>query len=101
MFQLILSWAPQMNFDMFASHLNNKFPRFASISVAPGCSTIDAFSVDWNSCVPYCFPPRNQYLRSMEYIRVTGVKESHFIIPLERTAMWYPVMLKLLVGKIK
>ena len=29
-FSLVLSWAPEMNFDLFASHLNNKFPQFCS-----------------------------------------------------------------------
>ena len=47
-FQLVQKLAPDMDFDLFASHLNNKFLDFCSWHPTPGCSHVDAFTFDWN-----------------------------------------------------
>ena len=98
-FNMIKNWAPDMNFDLFASHLNNKFPHFCSWMPTPGCSHVDAFTFDWNSKICYCFPPSSLYLKCFDHIRTAKVTRVYFIVPWHQTAVWFPLMLNLLVGE--
>ena len=54
--QLDCKWGPHP-IDRFASHFNAQAPRFNSKFMSPGCSVIDAFSMDWRGennllCLP-------------------------------------------------
>ena len=96
-FQIIQSLAPDMNFDLFASHLNHKFPDFCSWYPTPGAHHIDAFTFDWDSKICYCFPPSSLYLKTFDHIRTRRVKKVYCVIPWQETNIWFPVMLSLLV----
>ena len=63
----------------------------------PGCSHVDAFTYDWNLIVPYCFPPFSLYLKCFNHIRTARVHKAYFIIPWHPTAVWFPLMLSMLV----
>ena len=97
-FQIIRSLAPDMNFDLFASHLNHKFPEFCSWYATLGAHHIDAFTFDWDSKICYCFPPSSLYLKTFDHIRTRRVKRVYCIIPWQETAVWFPIMLSLLVA---
>ena len=99
-FNLLKSLAPEMNFDLFASHLNNKFPDFCSWFPTPGAHHVDAFTFDWDSRICYCFPPSSLYLKTFDYIRTRRVKRVYCVIPWQETAVWFPVMLSLLLPSI-
>jgi hypothetical protein len=47
-FNEIITCFPEVNIDMFASRLNNKLDVYCSWQPDPGCSYVDAFSVDWS-----------------------------------------------------
>ena len=96
-FQIIKSLEPHMDYDLFASHLSNKFPDFCSWFPTPGCHHTDAFTFDWNSRICYCFPPSSLYLKCFDHIRTSRVERVYFIIPWQETAVWFPLMLNLLV----
>ena len=96
-FQIVKSLAPDMDYDLFASHLNNKFPDFCSWFPTPGCHHTDAFTFDWNSRVCYCFPPSSLYLKCFDYIRTSRVERVYFVVPWQETAVWFPLMINLLV----
>ena len=99
-FQIIRSLAPDMNFDLFASHLNHKFPEFCSWYATLGAHHIDAFTFDWDSKICYCFPPSSLYLKTFDHIKTRRVKRVYCIIPWQETAVWFPVMLSLLVAPL-
>ena len=85
-----------MNFDLFASHLNNKYPDFCSYTRQPGAFHINAFTFDWNSKICYCFPPFRILGQCMEEIKKQDVQNIYFVIPSWRTAIWFPQMIELL-----
>ena len=97
MFDLIKKRVPTLNFDLFSSHLNNQLKDFASFSFAPGCSVINAFTFDWNLRTCYAFPCRNLYLKCFTYVKTLPVSSVYFIVPWERTAVFFPLMKELLV----
>ena len=43
--------------DLFASSLNNQFPRYAAYKPDPNAEIIDAFTMQWGSLKFYAFPP--------------------------------------------
>ena len=53
----ILSQHPELNIDLFATRLNHKLPTYCSWKPDPGCSCIDAFSVNWGTYKIYAFCP--------------------------------------------
>ena len=97
-FDSLLLLVPDMEMDLFASHLNNKLPMFCSWYPTPGCAATDAFSYDWNSKICFCFPPVSLYLKSFDFVRTRKVKRVYFVVPWHKTAVWFPLMLNLLVG---
>ena len=96
-FARIKSLAPEIEFDLFASHLNNKLPQFCSWQPAPGSSHIDAFTFDWNSKICYCFPPFSLLGRCLEEIKKQQVHSIYLLVPWWKTAIWFPSMLEMLV----
>ena len=48
-FQEIISVYPELNIDPFASRLNNQLDVYCSSKPDPGCTYVDAFSIDWSN----------------------------------------------------
>ena len=81
-----------MNFDLFSSHLSNKFLRFASWFATPRCEIVNCFSFDWNSVIGYAFPPTSLLLKSLAYVKISRVSSVFFMIPMFYNAVWYLLM---------
>ena len=96
-FKTILPLIKQCNFDLFASHVNAKFPAFCSWYPNPGASHIDAFTLDWNSHRCYAFPPFRLLPRCLSYIRNHRVKDITFLVPYMLGQIWFPDLLQLVV----
>jgi len=56
-FQEITAEYPELTIDLFATRLNHKFEAYCSWKPDPGCSFVDAFSIDWHTFNFYAFPP--------------------------------------------
>jgi hypothetical protein len=93
-FKKILDWVGfELNFDLFASSSNAKFPRFAARFAEWGHKEwINAFALDWSSLgeVWACPPPGLvvPVLRQFVRQKATGV----LMVPRWRTAKYWPVL---------
>ena len=56
-FDRVLRRYPTLEIDLFASHLNNKLPRYVSWLPDENSSHCDAFCLDWSKFYSYAFPP--------------------------------------------
>ena len=56
-FQEITSVYPELNTDLFASRLNNQLDVHCSWKPGPGCTYLDAFSIDWSNFNFFAYPP--------------------------------------------
>ena len=69
MFKKLIEHFPGLEIDLFASHLNNKLPRYVSWLSDAKATYCDAFSLDWSKFYAYAFPPFNligKVLRKVE-----------------------------------
>ena len=96
-FQILKAKTPQMSYDLFATNISAKYSQFCSRIPTPNCSAVDAFTLDWCKHIHYAFPPFSLLNRCFEYLRSLRVPSIFFVIPWIRTAVWFPVMLDLLV----
>ena len=53
----IFSTFPELNIDLFASRLNNQLDTYCSWKPDPGCTHVDAFSINWSNFNFFAFPP--------------------------------------------
>jgi hypothetical protein len=56
-FEKICSKVYQPNVDLFASRLNYQLKPFVSWLPDPDAFAIDAFTMNWQGWLIYCFPP--------------------------------------------
>ena len=56
--------------DCFASRLNTQLPKYFSYKPDPYAYLIDAFSVHWQFCKCYLFPPFSLIDRTLQKIRM-------------------------------
>ena len=98
-FEDILSQYPELNIDLFATMLNHKLPTYCSWKPDPGCSYIDAFSVNWGTYRFYAFPPFSlipRFLQKISQDRAKGI----LLVPLWPTRSWLPIVLQLLYNQL-
>ena len=67
-FQEIVSVYPELNIDLFASRLNNQLDVYCSWKPDPGCTYVDAFSIDWSNFNFFAFPPFSLIPRCVQKI---------------------------------
>ena len=92
--------APEMSFDMFSSNLNAKFKKFMAREYCPGCTEVNAFNgFNWANQVAYCFPPFSLIGKCLNYVVAHRVPKIYFMVPWQRTAVWFPKLQELMVGK--
>lgn len=92
-FDKIMLRHPGLDFDMFASRLNNQINSYCSWHADPSSSHIDAFTMNWKGHQFYAFPPFSLLPRCLQKIsqdRAQGV----LIAPLWPTQTWFPVLLQ-------
>lgn len=85
-----------LNFDLFASRLNNKLPLYASWKPDPGAKLCDSLSFDWASVKGYAFPPFaliGKVLRKVNHDKCSLV----IVVPEWPSQHWFPMLLKMLV----
>ena len=84
--------------DLFANRLNHQLPQFLSWKPDPEAMAIDAFSVGWNKWNNvYIFPPFSLIQRALRKLEQEEA-EALFILPNWPTAVWYPQMMRMLIG---
>ena len=89
MFDIIISCFPELDIDMFASRLNNKLDRYCAWHPDPGCTYVDAFTVDWSNHNFYAFPPFSLISRCLSKI-LQDKAQGIMIVPLWPTQPWFP-----------
>ena len=75
--------------DLFASRLNHQFERYMSRRPDPHACVVDAFTVNWQNSVFYCFPPFSLIPRVLNKIKTdqaTGI----LVVPAWPTQIFYP-----------
>ena len=55
--QIKATWINPPNIDLFASHLNHKFPLYMSAAPDPCAVAQDALTQSWDGLTAYAFPP--------------------------------------------
>ena len=93
LFDEILLRHPGLDFDLFASRLNNQISSYCSWQADPNSTHADAFTMNWNGHKFYASPPFSllpRCLQKMSQDRAQGV----LIAPLWPTQMWFPVLLQ-------
>jgi len=97
-FQEILSVYPELNIDLFASRLNNQLDVYCSLKPDPGCTYVDAFSIDWSNFNFFAFPPFSLIPRCVQKI-LQDKAQGILLIPVWPTQTWFPLVLQLLYSQ--
>ena len=97
-FNIITKTFGQPEIDLFASRINAKCVRYISWYKDPGSEVVDAFTITWTNFKFYAFPPFSLILRVINKI-VADKAEGIIVVPNWCSQPWYPLYLKLLVGK--
>ena len=82
----------------FTTRNNIKCSRFASWKPEREASFIDAFTMCWSEFYFYAFPPFAMILKALSKIK----KEKAYgiiVVPRWKTQPWFPLFLRLAVGK--
>ena len=79
--------------DLIATRLNSKLQKHVSWKPDPGSLSIDAFSISWNYCYSYCFPPFGWIWKVINKIR-RKCRLALLITPLLPTQGWFPAILR-------
>ena len=86
-----------IEFDLFASRLNNKHEKYASWKPDPNATFIDCFSRPWTNLKFYAFPPFSMVLRTI--MKVDRDSASGILVcPVWPTQAWFPKLVKMLVA---
>lgn len=82
--------------DRFASHLNNKVPRFNSRYWCPGCEAVDAMSTPWKGELNFLCPPIRMIPAVLRKCQLEEA-EAILIAPVWRAQPWFQTLQSLLV----
>ena len=91
----IISEFPELNIDLFASRLNNKLDIYCSWKPDPGCSYVDAFSIDWSKFNYFAFPPFSLIPKCVQKI-IQDKAQGILLVPVWPTQTWFLLILQLL-----
>lgn len=67
-FHKIVSSFGQPNIDLFATRTNTKCVKYVSCKPDPYAFNIDAFTINWEPCFFYSFPPFSLILKTLNKI---------------------------------
>ena len=93
-FQQVVTQLGPIEFDLFASRLNNQVPKYSSWMPDPGAKVCDAFSFSWNGLNAYAFPPFaliSKVLRKVEQERCSIV----LVVPDWPSQPWFPKFMRM------
>lgn len=89
----IFSTFPELNIDVFASRLNNQLDTYCSWKPDPGCTYVDAFSINWSNFNFFAFPPFSLIPKCVQKI-IQDKAKAILLIPLWPTQTWFPLVLQ-------
>ena len=92
-FDEILLRHPGLDFDLFASRLNNQTSSYCSWQADPNSTHVDAFTMNWNGHKFYGFPPFSLLPRCLQKMS-QDLAQGVLIAPLWPTQTWFPVLLQ-------
>ncbi|CAK1578331.1 unnamed protein product [Parnassius mnemosyne] len=98
-FHSIMSHFGQPEVDLFASRTNAKCPSFVSWKPDPEAMAVDAFTINWNNCYFYAFPPFSIILKCLRKI-VDDKADGIFVFPFWPSQPWFPLLQRLMVSDI-
>lgn len=82
--------------DTFASYQNKKLPTYFSWKSDPTASHVDAFTINWNGPLIYCFPPFSLLGRCLQKICMDQA-EAIVVMPKWPTQTFYSKAMEMLV----
>jgi hypothetical protein len=88
---------PRLEIDLFASRLNAKLPKYVTRYPEQNAFAVDAFTISWNKCLYYMFPPFSLMSRILQKIEEDKT-ETVIIAPLWTTQAWWPILTELING---
>ena len=91
----IFSTFPKLNIDLFASRLNNQLDTYCSWKPDPGCTYVDAFSINWSN---FAFPPFSLIPKCIQKI-IQDKAKGILLIPAWPTQTWFQLVLQLLYSQ--
>lgn len=98
-FQKIVTLFGTPEVDLFASRINKKCIKYVSWHRDPDAMTINAFTISWNNCYFYAFPPFSIILKTLRKI-ISDKARGIVIVPLWPTQPWYPLYKSLLISDL-
>lgn len=96
-FRKILSNFPRLTVDLFASRLNAKLSQYVCRFPDPNAMAIDAFSLTWDKCQYYIFPPFSLLSRILQKVEIDK-SQAVIVAPIWATQAWWPKLTKLIRG---
>ena len=94
----IFSTFPELNIDLFARRLNNQLDTYCSWKPDPGCTYVDAFSINWSNFNFFAFPPFSLIPKCVQKI-IHDKAKGILLIPVWPTQTWFPLVLQLLYSQ--
>ena len=88
----------ELNIDLFASRLNNQLDAYCSWKPDPGCTYVDAFSINWSNFNFFAFPPFSLIPKCVQKI-IQDKAKGILLIPVWPTQTWFPLVLQLLYSQ--
>lgn len=79
--------------DLFATRLNSKLTKYKSWKTDARSASIDVFSISWNYCHSYCFPPLSLIWKVINKIR-RKCQLTLLITILWPIQSWFPAILR-------
>lgn len=95
-FELVIQRYGNMDIDLFASRLNHKIEKYISWKPDPMAVYINAWHVEWDFKLGYCFPPFSLIPSVLQKVE-EDLAEIVLIAPLWPTQIWFPKLMELLV----
>ena len=95
-FDRVLRRYPTLEIDLFASHLNNKLPRYVSWLPDENSSHCDAFCLDWSKFYSYAFPPFCLIGKVLRKVELDGCLMV-LIVPEWPSQSWYSKLESMLI----
>ena len=95
-FSKVQALYPDINFDLFASRLNAKLPRYASWYPDPSASICDAFTFDWSTICAYAFPPFSLIGRVLQKVQEDKC-DLILLVPFWPRQYWFSKLTSMLI----
>ena len=90
---------PEIDINLFASHLNNKLDKYVSWFSDPDATHCDAFTMDWSKLNAYAFPPFGLVGNVLRKVQ-TDHADLIIVVPDWKSQYWFSKMLSMVTSDI-